>query len=102
MRTYGSVGAPAEQSAGATQTRFVFRQVMEFLAACRPSTSVSAGGSEPTPYADTVKTMMETYQKHGLIPLADAALERAAKDAMAAKAREAANAGDAGNAPAPR
>lgn len=54
----------------------------EFLATC--------GGSEAQPYADTVKAMMQTYQKHGLIPLADAALQRAAKDAMAAKAKEAA------------
>ena len=58
-----------------------------FLATC--------GGSEATPYADTVKAVMETYRKHGLIPLADAAIERAAKDALAeaaakAKAEEAA------------
>lgn len=59
----------------------------KFIATC--------GGSEATPYADTVKAVMETYQKHGLIPLADEAITRAAKDAMAeaaakAKAEEAA------------
>jgi len=58
-----------------------------FIATC--------GGSEATPYADTVKAVMETYRKHGLIPLADEAITRAAKDAMAeaaakAKAEEAA------------
>ncbi|MDD4890557.1 MAG: substrate-binding domain-containing protein [Phycisphaerae bacterium] len=53
----------------------------KFMATC--------GGSEASPYADTVKAVMETYQKHGLIPLADAAIERAAKDAAAAaKAKE--------------
>ena len=41
----------------------------------------SCGGSEATPYADTVAAVMDTYRKHGLISLADAALERAAKDA---------------------
>jgi ABC-type phosphate transport system substrate-binding protein len=60
-----------------------------FLATC--------GGSEATPYADTVKAVTETYQKHGLIPLADEAITRAAKDAMAeaaakARAEEAAKA----------
>ncbi|NBB96364.1 MAG: hypothetical protein GVY16_11585 [Planctomycetes bacterium] len=50
-----------------------------FIATC--------GGSEAMPYADTVKAMMETYQKHGLIPLADEAITRAAKDAMAEAAR---------------
>lgn len=59
----------------------------KFIATC--------GGSEASPYADTVKAVMEAYQKHGLIPLADAALQRAAKDALAeaaakAKAAEAA------------
>jgi len=54
----------------------------EFIATC--------GGSEASPYTDTVKAVMETYQKHGLISLADEAIIRAAKDAMAeatAKAR---------------
>ncbi len=60
-----------------------------FLATC--------GGSEATPYADTVKAVMEAYRKHGLIPLADEAITRAAKDAMAeaavkARAEEAAKA----------
>jgi ABC-type phosphate transport system substrate-binding protein len=56
----------------------------KFLATC--------GGSEASPYADTVKTVMETYQRHGLIPLADAAIQRATKDAeAAAKAKEAAS-----------
>jgi hypothetical protein len=54
----------------------------KFVATC--------GGSEAGPYADTVKAVMDTYQKHGLIPLADAAIERAAKDAAAAKAKESA------------
>jgi len=53
----------------------------KFIATC--------GGSEATPYADTVKAVMETYQKHGLIPLADAAIERVTKDAMAAAAAKA-------------
>jgi ABC-type phosphate transport system substrate-binding protein len=53
----------------------------KFIATC--------GGSEASPYADTVKSVMETYRKNGLIPLADAAIERAAKDAAAAaKAKE--------------
>ncbi len=53
----------------------------KFIATC--------GGSEASPYADTVKAVMETYQKHGLIPIADAAIERAANDALAeAKARK--------------
>jgi ABC-type phosphate transport system substrate-binding protein len=52
-----------------------------FLATC--------GGSEASPYTDTVKAMMEAYQKHGLIPLADEAITRAAKDAMAEAARSA-------------
>jgi len=61
----------------------------KFIATC--------GGSEATPYADTVKAVMETYRKHGLIPLADEAITRAAKDAMAeaavkARAEEAAKA----------
>jgi ABC-type phosphate transport system substrate-binding protein len=50
----------------------------KFIATC--------GGSEATPYADTVKAMMDTYQKNGLIPLADTAIDRAAKDAEAAAA----------------
>jgi ABC-type phosphate transport system substrate-binding protein len=49
----------------------------KFIATC--------GGSEASPYADTVKSVMETYRKNGLIPLADAAIERAAKDAAAAR-----------------
>jgi len=53
----------------------------KFIATC--------GGSEASPYADTVKAVMETYQKHGLIPLADAAIERVTKDAMAAAAAKA-------------
>jgi len=53
----------------------------KFIATC--------GGSAAGPYADTVKAVMETYQKHGLIPLADAAIERVTKDAMAAAAAKA-------------
>jgi len=53
----------------------------KFIATC--------GGSEASPYTDTVKAVMETYQKHGLIPLADAAIERVTKDAMAAAAAKA-------------
>ena len=49
-----------------------------FMATC--------GGSEATPYADTVKAVMETYQKNGLIPLAEVAIARMAKDALAAAA----------------
>jgi len=53
----------------------------KFLATC--------GGSEASPYADTVKSVMEAYRKHGLIPLAEEAMVRAAKDAMAeVEARE--------------
>ena len=52
-----------------------------FIATC--------GGSEETPYADTVKMVMDTYHKHGLIPLADAAIERMIKDAMAAAEKKA-------------
>jgi ABC-type phosphate transport system substrate-binding protein len=55
----------------------------EFIATC--------GGSEATPYADTVKAVMDTYQKHGLIPLADAAIERMTKDAMSAAKAQAAS-----------
>jgi len=43
----------------------------------------SCGGSEASLYADTIKAGMETYQKHGLIPLADVAIERVAKAAIA-------------------
>ncbi len=50
----------------------------KFVATC--------GASEATPYADTVKAVMETYQKHGLIPLADAAIARMAGDAQPAEA----------------
>ena len=46
-------------------------------------------GSEATPYADTVKAVMETYRKHGLIPLADEAITRAARDALAEAAAKA-------------
>jgi hypothetical protein len=52
-----------------------------FLATC--------GGADATPYADTVKAVMDTYQKHGLIPLADEAITRAAKDALAEAAAKA-------------
>jgi len=47
----------------------------KFLATC--------GGSEASPYADTVKAVMEAYRKYGLIPLADEAIVRATMDAMA-------------------
>ena len=55
----------------------------KFVATC--------GGSDDSPYFDSVKALMEAYHKYGLIPLADAAIRRTAKDAAAAaKAREAA------------
>ncbi len=50
-----------------------------FIATC--------GGSEANPYTDPVKAVMETYLEHGLIPLADAAIRRAAKEALAEAAR---------------
>jgi len=54
----------------------------KFMATC--------GASEASPYTDTVKAMMEAYRKHGLIPLAEEAMVRAAKDAMAeAEAKDA-------------
>jgi len=48
----------------------------KFVATC--------GGSEATPYADTVKAVMDAYAKNGLIPLGDAALDRLAKDEIEA------------------
>jgi ABC-type phosphate transport system substrate-binding protein len=54
----------------------------KFIATC--------GGSEATPYADTVKAMMDVYRKHGLIPLGEGAIDRIAKDAAAARAKAAA------------
>ena len=56
----------------------------KFIATC--------GGSEASPYADTVKAVMDTYRKHGLIPLADAAITRVAKDAADAAEKAAAEA----------
>ena len=46
----------------------------KFVATCGPA--------EVTPYADTVKAMMDAYRKSGLVPLGDSAIERAAKDAF--------------------
>jgi ABC-type phosphate transport system substrate-binding protein len=43
----------------------------KFIATC--------GGSEVTPYADTVKAVMDAFAKNGLIPLGDAALDRIAE-----------------------
>jgi ABC-type phosphate transport system substrate-binding protein len=57
------------------------KDFVKFIATC--------GASEASPYADTVKAVMDTYRKHGLVPLADAALLRMVKDAMAAAARSA-------------
>ncbi len=62
----------------------------KFIATCGGSTSLTAGASEASPYADTVKAVMDTYRKHGLVPLADAAIQRMVKDAMAADAAKAA------------
>ncbi len=59
------------------------RGFVKFIATCGGSTSLTAGAAEASPYADTVKVVMDTYRKHGLVPLADAALERMVKDAMA-------------------
>ena len=56
------------------------KDLAKFLATC--------GGSEASPYADTVKAVMDTYQKNGLIPLADAALQRMTQDAIKAQAEE--------------
>jgi len=57
------------------------RDFAKFIATC--------GASEASPYADTVKAVMDTYRKNGLVPLADAALVRMTKDAMAADAARA-------------
>jgi len=57
------------------------KDFVKFIATC--------GASEASPYADTVKAVMDTYRKHGLVPLADAALLRMTKDAMAEAARSA-------------
>jgi hypothetical protein len=65
------------------------RDFVKFIATCGGSTSLTAGASKATPYADTVKAVMDTYRKHGLVPLADAALLRMVKDAMAEAARSA-------------
>jgi phosphate transport system substrate-binding protein len=65
------------------------RDFVKFIATCGGSTSLTAGASEASPYADTVKSVMDTYRKHGLVPLADAALERMVKDAMAEAAAKA-------------
>ena len=65
------------------------RDFVKFIATCGGSTSLTAGAAEASPYADTVKAVMDTYRKHGLVPLADAALERMAKDAMAEAAAKA-------------
>jgi ABC-type phosphate transport system substrate-binding protein len=59
------------------------RDFVKFIATCGGSTSLTAGAAEASPYADTVKSVMDTYRRHGLVPLADAALERMVKDAMA-------------------
>ena len=54
----------------------------KFVATC--------GAAEATPYADTLKTTMDAYRKNGLISLAEAAIDRAAKEAFdAAKAEPA-------------
>jgi TPP-dependent pyruvate/acetoin dehydrogenase alpha subunit len=65
------------------------RDFVKFIATCGGSTSLTAGAAEASPYADTVKAVMDTYRKHGLVPLADAALERMVKDAMADAAAKA-------------
>jgi ABC-type phosphate transport system substrate-binding protein len=57
------------------------KDFVKFIATC--------GASEASPYADTVKAVMDTYRKNGLVPLADAALVRMTKDAMAADAARA-------------
>jgi len=45
----------------------------------------TSGGSEATPYADTVQAVMKTCNKHNVIPLAPAAIQRIAKEAKAAR-----------------
>jgi len=66
------------------------RDFVKFIATCGGSTSLTAGASsEASSYADTVKAVMDTYRKHGLVPLADAALVRMVKDAMAEAAARA-------------
>jgi len=60
-------------------------QILQIL----PRFSPTCGDAEASPYADTVKAVMDTYRKHGLVPLADAALLRMAKDAMAEAAAKA-------------
>jgi ABC-type phosphate transport system substrate-binding protein len=57
------------------------KDFVKFIATC--------GASEASPYADTVKAVMDTYRKNGLVPLADAALLRMTKDAMAEDAARA-------------
>ncbi len=57
----------------------------KFVATC--------GAAEATPYADTLKTTMDAYRKSGLIPLADPAIDRAAKEAFDAAKAESAKAG---------
>jgi ABC-type phosphate transport system substrate-binding protein len=49
---------------------------------------VACGGPEPCPFTDNVKVVADAFLKDGMIPLADAAIERMAKDAAAAKAKE--------------
>jgi hypothetical protein len=84
------------------QARETAKDFAKFMATCGASTAERPkDGSEPSwmndamrgVFADeTVKAVMETYAKHGLIPLADAAIDRAAKDAeAAARAKEAAD-----------
>lgn len=53
----------------------------QFLATC--------GESASKPYTDTVKDVMMAYQKHGLIPLAEPAIQRMLKDEQAALAARA-------------
>jgi phosphate transport system substrate-binding protein len=72
-RTYVYVHPKASKTA---------KDFAKFIATC--------GGSEATPYADTVKAMMGVYRKHGLIPLGEGAIDRIAKDAAAARAKAAA------------
>ena len=61
----------------------------KFLATC--------GASADNPYMDVVGSVMQACRKHGLIPLADAAIERKAKDAAeAARNRKAAEKAAAG------
>jgi len=57
------------------------KDFVKFIATC--------GASEASPYADTVKSVMATYRKHGLVPLADDALQRMAEDALADAAAKA-------------